>query len=308
MTSPIDISCSEPTLLPEKDFMIKSATMTPTAQSHKDFLLNTTVVSKESISKDTLSPNCTCTNRHSDECKKCAPSTNSTRPIARDSSPMSPLLPPARSAPEGLTVNRNMSTGYGSTSRSPSPMEDDPLLVEVSPTSVNTHQGDVVEASIHSIRCACHVRVKDNTSRKARIKLVAACVIALVFMTGEVVGMFLKLNAFELILLLSPLSISHPSRFLPLSTLSLSLFSLSVGGYFSHSLAIMTDAAHMLSDFASFLISLFSIWMATRPPSKRMSFGWHRAGNYVKWYMYIFTCGAILNKSDTKHYNNMNRW
>ena len=40
----------------------------------------------------------------------------------------------------------------------------------------------------------------------------------------------------------------------------------------------MTDAAHMLSDFASFLISLFSIWMATRPPSKRMSFGWHRAG------------------------------
>ena len=49
----------------------------------------------------------------------------------------------------------------------------------------------------------------------------------------------------------------------------------------------MTDAAHMLSDFASFLISLFSIWMATRPPSKRMSFGWHRAGNYVKWYMYI---------------------
>lgn len=50
------------------------------------------------------------------------------------------------------------------------------------------------------------------------------------------------------------------------------------GGYLANSLAIMTDAAHMLSDFASFLISLFSLWMATRPASKRMSFGWHRAG------------------------------
>ncbi len=53
------------------------------------------------------------------------------------------------------------------------------------------------------------------------------------------------------------------------------------GGYFSSSLAILTDAAHMLSDFASFLISLFSIWMASRPPSKRMSFGWHRAGTNI---------------------------
>ena len=186
MSSPIDISCSEPALLPEKEFMIKSATMTPTAQSHKDFLLNTTVVSK-----DTLSPNCTCTSGQSDECKKCVPSTkSSTRPIVRDSSPVSPLLPPA---PEGLTVNRNMSTGYGSTSRSPSPMEDNSLLVRVSPRSVNSRQSDVVEASV---RCGCHVKVKDNTSRKARIKLVAACVIALAFMIGEVVGMFLKLNAF----------------------------------------------------------------------------------------------------------------
>ena len=53
-----------------------------------------------------------------------------------------------------------------------------------------------------------------------------------------------------------------------------------IGGYLANSLAIMTDAAHMLSDFASFLISLFALWMASRPASKRMSFGWHRAGWY----------------------------
>ncbi|XP_071788798.1 proton-coupled zinc antiporter SLC30A2-like [Asterias amurensis] len=50
-----------------------------------------------------------------------------------------------------------------------------------------------------------------------------------------------------------------------------------VGGYLSHSLAIMTDAAHLLSDFTSFLISLFALWIARRPPTARMSFGYFRA-------------------------------
>lgn len=34
------------------------------------------------------------------------------------------------------------------------------------------------------------------------------------------------------------------------------------GGYFANSLAIMTDAAHMFSDFCGFFISIFSIWLA----------------------------------------------
>jgi zinc transporter 2 len=45
----------------------------------------------------------------------------------------------------------------------------------------------------------------------------------------------------------------------------------------ANSLAIATDAAHLLTDFASFMISLFAIWVASRPATKRMSFGWHRA-------------------------------
>ena len=49
------------------------------------------------------------------------------------------------------------------------------------------------------------------------------------------------------------------------------------GGVLSNSLAIATDAAHLLTDFASFMISLFAIWVAGRPSSERMSFGWHRA-------------------------------
>nr|XP_038023153.1 zinc transporter 2 isoform X2 [Anas platyrhynchos] len=50
-----------------------------------------------------------------------------------------------------------------------------------------------------------------------------------------------------------------------------------VGGYLAHSLAILTDAAHLLTDFASVMISLFALWVSSRPATKTMNFGWHRA-------------------------------
>jgi len=50
-----------------------------------------------------------------------------------------------------------------------------------------------------------------------------------------------------------------------------------VGGILSNSLAIATDAAHLLTDLGSFMLSLVAIHMAARPKSQRMSFGWHRA-------------------------------
>ncbi|XP_022528731.2 zinc transporter 2-like [Astyanax mexicanus] len=50
-----------------------------------------------------------------------------------------------------------------------------------------------------------------------------------------------------------------------------------IGGYAAHSLAVMTDAAHLLTDFGSILISLFSLWISSRPASKTMTYGWHRS-------------------------------
>ena len=50
-----------------------------------------------------------------------------------------------------------------------------------------------------------------------------------------------------------------------------------VGGLLAGSMAIMTDAAHLLSDFSGFAISIFSIWIGTKPASSNMSFGYHRA-------------------------------
>ncbi|XP_050082608.1 zinc transporter 2-like [Anopheles aquasalis] len=49
-----------------------------------------------------------------------------------------------------------------------------------------------------------------------------------------------------------------------------------IGGYLSGSLAIMTDAAHLLSDCISFIIAIISIWMSNRPPDAKMSFGYRR--------------------------------
>ncbi|KAL6030372.1 hypothetical protein STEG23_032868, partial [Scotinomys teguina] len=50
-----------------------------------------------------------------------------------------------------------------------------------------------------------------------------------------------------------------------------------VGGYIAGSLAVLADAAHLLIDLTSFLLSLFSLWLSSRPPSKRLTFGWYRA-------------------------------
>ncbi|XP_070834602.1 proton-coupled zinc antiporter SLC30A2-like [Chaetodon trifascialis] len=50
-----------------------------------------------------------------------------------------------------------------------------------------------------------------------------------------------------------------------------------IGGYAAHSLAIMTDAAHLLTDFGSIVISIFSLWISSRPQTHTMTFGWHRA-------------------------------
>jgi len=50
-----------------------------------------------------------------------------------------------------------------------------------------------------------------------------------------------------------------------------------IGGILANSLAIVSDAAHLLTDFAGFMISLFALWLASRPASKKMNFGWYES-------------------------------
>lgn len=49
-----------------------------------------------------------------------------------------------------------------------------------------------------------------------------------------------------------------------------------VGGYYSHSLALIADAGHMLSDVAALALSLFAAWISRRPPTPARSYGYHR--------------------------------
>ncbi len=50
-----------------------------------------------------------------------------------------------------------------------------------------------------------------------------------------------------------------------------------VGGYLSNSLALLSDAVHMLTDIAALCLGLLTLWVSTRPASGAKTFGYLRA-------------------------------
>lgn len=50
-----------------------------------------------------------------------------------------------------------------------------------------------------------------------------------------------------------------------------------VGGLLSHSLALLADAGHMLSDVGSLALSCFAVWLSERPAGSQRTFGYYRA-------------------------------
>ncbi|XP_020787953.1 zinc transporter 2 [Boleophthalmus pectinirostris] len=70
-----------------------------------------------------------------------------------------------------------------------------------------------------------------------------------------------------------------------------------IGGYLAHSLAIMTDAAHLLTDFGSMMVSLFSLWISSRAPTKTVTYGWHRSeilGAFISVVSIWVVTGALV--------------
>lgn len=49
-----------------------------------------------------------------------------------------------------------------------------------------------------------------------------------------------------------------------------------VGGFITNSLALISDAGHMLSDAGSLLLSFLAVWYAAKPPSPNKTFGFYR--------------------------------
>jgi len=53
------------------------------------------------------------------------------------------------------------------------------------------------------------------------------------------------------------------------------------GGLISNSLALLSDAGHVFADILALSLSWYGVRQAERPPSKRMTFGYHRVGVIV---------------------------
>src|SRR6476619_4786414 len=51
-----------------------------------------------------------------------------------------------------------------------------------------------------------------------------------------------------------------------------------VAGIRAHSLALLSEAGHNLSDFFALLLSRVAVYFQTRPPNSTKTFGYHRAG------------------------------
>lgn len=62
-------------------------------------------------------------------------------------------------------------------------------------------------------------------------------------------------------------------------TLGLSLATLlaeAIGGLLTHSLALVSDAGHMLTDVSAIVLSMLAMWFAARPTNPKKTFGYYR--------------------------------
>jgi cobalt-zinc-cadmium efflux system protein len=75
----------------------------------------------------------------------------------------------------------------------------------------------------------------------------------------------------------------HSSKRLSISLfLTLAFVFIEAGaGFFSNSLALLTDAAHNLTDVIALALSWFAIRVTTRPANERKTYGYHRIGILV---------------------------
>jgi len=72
------------------------------------------------------------------------------------------------------------------------------------------------------------------------------------------------------------------------------------GGWYTNSLALLSDAGHMLTDAAALGLALFAFWLASRPMSPRHNFGLYRAeilAAFVNGVVLIILAGVIVREA-----------
>lgn len=70
-----------------------------------------------------------------------------------------------------------------------------------------------------------------------------------------------------------------------------------VVGFISNSLALLSDAAHMLTDVGGQALALFAIWMSSKPRNNRKTYGYYRTEIFsalINAIVLIFISGYIL--------------
>lgn len=70
-----------------------------------------------------------------------------------------------------------------------------------------------------------------------------------------------------------------------------------VVGFISNSLALLSDAAHMLTDVGGQALALFAIWMTSKPRNNRKTYGYYRTEIFsalINALVLIFISGFIL--------------
>ncbi|XP_077905801.1 putative proton-coupled zinc antiporter SLC30A4 isoform X1 [Ictidomys tridecemlineatus] len=108
---------------------------------------------------------------------------------------------------------------------------------------------------------SCSKRRELVKQRKVKTRLTIAAVLYLLFMIGELVGSLLCIK----ILILG---CEKATGFQRASAVS--------SGYIANSLAIMTDALHMLTDLSAIILTLLALWLSSKSPTRRFTFGFHR--------------------------------
>ncbi|MBS0622415.1 MAG: cation transporter [Verrucomicrobia bacterium] len=70
-----------------------------------------------------------------------------------------------------------------------------------------------------------------------------------------------------------------------------------IGGWIASSLALMADAAHLGIDAISFALALFAFWIAKRPRTSQMTYGYYRAeilGALTSGLLLWITCAFLI--------------
>src|SRR5207244_9463373 len=79
-----------------------------------------------------------------------------------------------------------------------------------------------------------------------------------------------------------------------------------VAGIRAHSLALLSEAGHNLSDFLALLLSLVAVYFQSRPASSTKTYGYHRAGRSEEHTSELqspdhLVCRLLLEKKKQQH-------